>query len=75
MAIDGEEVREGHVIAKITDAGNRESMESSMHMLKALSALETHTNPPFSSPTCTCSCHVHNYYVKCNHRPSIYIHS
>ena len=39
-----EEVRQGHVISKIPDAGTRESMAFCIHFLEASSALERQAN-------------------------------
>ena len=49
-----EEVRQGHVISKIADAGTRESMAFCIHFLEASSALERQANHFFSLPICSC---------------------
>ena len=49
-----EEVRQGHVISKIADAGIRESMAFCIHFLEASSALERQANHFFSLPICSC---------------------
>ena len=48
------EVRQGHVISKIADAGTRESMAFCIHFLEASSALERQANHFFSLPICSC---------------------
>ena len=52
--LEAEEVRQGHVISKIADAGTRESMAFCIHFLEASSALERQANHLFSLPICSC---------------------